>query len=71
MSQNDEKKNVSTELQEEVSGTAGLERTVGTSIVSTGNFERIGVAPAMPDTGNLDHAHTDGNNQQNESKSTK
>lgn len=35
------------------SGNAGLERTVGTTSTSTGNVERIGVAPAMPDTGSL------------------
>ncbi|CAF1689466.1 unnamed protein product, partial [Adineta ricciae] len=52
MSKSDEKKETPAELGEtEVSGNAGLERTVGTSDTSTGKFERIGVAPAMPDTG--------------------
>jgi hypothetical protein len=63
MSENDGKKGTSAEPREEVSGTAGLERTVGTTATSTGTVERTGVAPAMPDTGNLDHAHTDGGDQ--------
>jgi hypothetical protein len=43
MSENDGKKGTSAGPRDEVSRTAGLERTV----------ERIGVAPAMPDTGSL------------------
>jgi hypothetical protein len=61
MSENDSKKGTSAESREEVSGTAGLERTTATS---TGPVERTDVAPAMPDTGNLNHAHTDGGDQQ-------
>lgn len=57
MSENDTKKGTSAEPREEVSGTAGLERTSGTTSTSTGTAERTGVAPAMPDTGNL---HTGG-----------
>jgi hypothetical protein len=53
MSENDGKKDISAEPREEVSGTAGLERTVGTTSASTETVERIGVAPAMPDTGSL------------------
>ena len=63
MSENDSKKGTSAEPREEVSGTVGLERTVGTTATSTGNNERIGVAPGMPDTGNIDHAHTDREDQ--------
>ena len=71
MSTSDEKKTTPAEHEQaEVSGNAGLERTVGTSDVSTGKFERIGVAPAMPDTGSLDHAHTDRKDEGNVSKST-
>ncbi|CAF1366808.1 unnamed protein product [Adineta ricciae] len=71
MSKNDEKKETPAEHREtEVSGNAGLERTVGTSDVSTGKFERIGVAPAMPDTGSLDHAHTDRKADSNPSTNT-
>ena len=57
MTEHDGKKGTSAELREEVSGTAGLERTSGTTSTSTGVHERIGVAPAMPDTGDL-HPHT-------------
>jgi hypothetical protein len=65
MSKNESKKQgTSAEPRGEVSGTAGLERTSGTTSTSTGTVERIGVAPAMPDTGSLDHAHTDGGDQQ-------
>jgi hypothetical protein len=52
------KQEISVESREEVSGTSGLERTSGTTSTSTGTVERIGVAPAMSDTGSLDHAHT-------------
>jgi hypothetical protein len=51
MSENDGKKGTSTEPREEVSGTAGLERTVGTTPTSTGTVERTGVALPIPDTG--------------------
>jgi len=60
-----ENKGISDQPREELSGTAGLERTVGTTLTSTGTAERIGVAPAMPDTGSLDHAHTDGGDRLN------
>lgn len=60
MSDNDTKKGTSAEPREEVSGTAGLERTSGTTSTSTGTVERTGVAPAMPDTGNL---HSGGGDQ--------
>ncbi|CAF1187447.1 unnamed protein product [Adineta steineri] len=60
MSEHDGKKGTSAEPREEVSGTAGLERTVGTTATSTGTYERIGVAPAMPDTGSLAHSHVGG-----------
>ena len=63
MSENDGKKGTSAEPREEVSGTDGLEKTSGTTSTSTGTNERIGVAPAMPDTGSLDHAHTDQGDQ--------
>ena len=58
------------------SGPTGLERTVGTTSTSTGNVERIGVAPAMPDTGNLSsspsqHQHQHQQQQTNEQSSTK
>ncbi len=53
ISGNDGKKDISAGPREEVSGTAGLERTV----------KRIGVASAMPDTGSLHHAHTGGDDQ--------
>ncbi len=41
MSENDEKKGISAEPHEEVSGTDGLQRT------STGNVERTEVVPAI------------------------
>ena len=63
MSENEGKKGTSAEPREEVSGTAGLERTSGTTSTSTGTVERTGAVPAMPDTGNLDHAHTGGGDQ--------
>lgn len=62
MSKSDGKKGTSAEPREEVSGTAGLERTSGTTSTSTGVHERIGVAPAMPDTGDL-HPHTGGGDE--------
>ena len=44
-------KNDSTNVShEQPSGNEGLEKTSGTTSTSTGNVERIGVAPAMPDT---------------------
>lgn len=59
MSESNGKKGTSAEPRDEVSGTAGLERTSGTTSTSTGVHERIRVAPAMPDTGDL-HPHTGG-----------
>jgi hypothetical protein len=58
MSKNNNQQATSTESHEEESGTAGLERTSGTTSTSTGKVERTGVAPAMPDTGSIDHAHS-------------
>ena len=49
----EEKQERSRETRNDLSGTAGVERTVGTTSTSTGFVERIRVAPAMPDTGNL------------------
>jgi len=60
MSEKDGKKGTSAEPREEVSGTAGLERTVGTTSTSTGTAERTGVTPLMPDTGNI---YTSGGDQ--------
>ncbi|CAF2975403.1 unnamed protein product [Rotaria sp. Silwood2] len=57
------KKGTSVEPNEDVSGTASLERTVGTTSTSTGIVERTGVTAAMPDTGSLDHSHTSQDNQ--------
>lgn len=53
MSESEERKKLVFSRPEEESGTAGLERTSGTTSTSTGRYERIGAAPAMPDTGNL------------------
>ena len=53
MSESEERKRIVFARRDEASGTAGLERTSGTTSTSTGAFERTGVAPAMPDTGNL------------------
>jgi len=63
MSENDGKKGTSAEPREEVSGTAGLERTVGTTPTSTGTVERTGVALPIPDTGNIHHSHSGGGDQ--------
>ena len=49
----EEKQERPRETRDDFSGTAGVERTVGTTSTSTGRVERIGVAPAMPDTGSL------------------
>lgn len=53
MSESEERKRTVFSRGEEASGTAGLERTSGTTSTSTGAYERTGAAPAMPDTGNL------------------
>ncbi|CAF1214670.1 unnamed protein product [Rotaria sp. Silwood1] len=63
MSENNVKKERSAEFDEDISGTAGLERTVGTTATSTGIAERTGVTVVMPDTGSLDHSHTSQDNQ--------
>lgn len=53
-------KNDSTNVShEQPSGNEGLEKTSGTTSTSTGNVERIGVAPAMPHTGNIHRPPTD------------
>ncbi|CAF1103754.1 unnamed protein product [Rotaria sordida] len=58
MSKNDGKKGTLGDPREDISGTAGLERTVGTTSTSTGTPERTGVTTGMSDTGNLDHSNT-------------
>ena len=63
MAEDDEKKGRLFGRREEPSGTAGLERTSGTSSTSTGVHERTGVAPAMPDTGNLHYGNANRNVQ--------